>query len=117
MSLLLAAIFGALLLLLVTTLAVYFGLSYLAAEEATDYDEPVTARRSVAIAVGGTTIWGAVHVFFGWIPVIGLLLPPIAWVGVLKHHTDSDWWTATVVSVIAWGPSALAYRGVGILLL
>ena len=117
MSLLFAVLLGALAVIVVTTPAIYFGLSYLADEEAVAYAERVTYHRSVAIAVLGTIIWATLHVFFGWIPIVGLLLPPLAWIGVLKRYTASDWPTAVVVGVIAWAPSALAYRGVAILAL
>lgn len=115
MSLLVTAILGVLALILVTTPAVYFGLSFLADEDAVAYGGRVTFHRAVAIAVLGTLVWATLHVFFGWIPVVGLLLPPLAWIGVLKRYTESDWPTAVVVGIIAWAPSALAYRGAGIL--
>lgn len=115
MSLLVTAVLGVLALILVTTPAIYFGLSYLADEAAVAYAERVTYHRAVALAILGTLVWATLHVFFSWIPVIGLILPPLAWIGVLKRYTACDWPTAIIVGIIAWVPSALAYRGAGIL--
>lgn len=117
MGLIFTALLGLSALILVTIPAIYYSLLYRAAENAVEYDGPVTYRQAGVIAVSGTIIWGAIHVFFGWIPVVGLLLPPIAWIGSLKHYTDSDWPTAIVCGIIAWAPSALTYRGVAIIIL
>lgn len=115
MSLLIAAILGVVAVLVVTAPGIYFGLSYLAVEQVTSHEQAVTPYRAIAIAVLGTFVWAIIHVFFGWIPVIGLALPPLAWIVIVKRYTPTDWPAAVVVGLLAWIPSGLAYRGVEII--
>lgn len=108
MALLVEGVLALLATLIVGAPAIHFGLSYVAPEAT------VAPHRAVGIALFGALAWGLVSLFFGWIPAIGLLLPPLAWIGTVKWATATDWPAATLVGLVTWALTTLAYRGVGI---
>lgn len=105
---------GLLVLSLVTAPAIYLGLTRLALEKRVDYDEDIAYHQVGVITVLGTSAWALVNAFFGWIPLIGLILPPLVWIVVIEWYTASDWTVATMVGLLVWALSALAYHGVGL---
>lgn len=115
-TLLFSVVLGLIALLSVTVPVIYFGVSHLTNNELVACDSKITYQRSVMIAAVGTATWGLLHIFFGWIPLIGVFLSPLAWIYVLKRFTTIDWPIATVIGVSTWALSSLAYQGLVILL-
>lgn len=107
-ALLVKGVLALLATLLVGAPAIYFGLAYATPEAS------VAPHRAVGIALFGALAWGFVTLFFGWIPVIGLVMLPVAWIGTIRWATATDWPAATLVGLTAWALTTLAYRGVGI---
>ncbi|WP_228842418.1 hypothetical protein [Halococcus agarilyticus] len=96
---------------LVGGLAIYFGVP-LGSGRATP-----TVEESFATAAVGTVLSVVVTLLFGWIPLVGAILPAAAWVGVISHRTDARPPTAVGVGVAAWAVALVATTGVSVLLL
>ncbi|WP_435319403.1 hypothetical protein [Haloarchaeobius sp. TZWSO28] len=53
-------------------------------------------------ALLGAVVWGVVSFLFGWIPLLGILLVLVAWVGVINYRYPGGWKTAAGIGVVAW---------------
>lgn len=67
----------------------------------------LTYERAVAIALVGFAIGGLGSLLLGWIPLVGELVAPAAWVGVLLLLEDIERPTAVGVGLVAWALSAV----------
>lgn len=76
----------------------------------------LSAERAVAIATIGTVVAGLVGVIGALVPVIGLLLAPLAWIGVVGWLTTARWPIATAVGLSSWALSLVAVSAVAVLL-
>ncbi|MDS0260579.1 hypothetical protein NDI56_14325 [Haloarcula sp. S1CR25-12] len=72
-------------------------------------------ERAVAIALAGFAIGGLGTFLLGWIPLLGRLVAPASWVGVLLLLDDIDKPTAAGVGLVSWLISAVAFAITGML--
>jgi len=49
-------------------------------------------------AVLGSVVWTVL----AWIPLVGVLLAPLGWLGVLRYRYPGGWAHAITVAVVAW---------------
>lgn len=55
-------------------------------------------EHSLWTALIGTVAWGVLS----WVPLVGVLLAPVAWIAVIKWRYPGDWAHAITVAVVAW---------------
>ncbi|WP_439027418.1 hypothetical protein [Haloarchaeobius sp. DT45] len=53
-------------------------------------------------ALFGAIAWGVVSFFLGWIPLLGIVLVLLAWVGVINWRYPGGWKVAAGIGVVAW---------------
>lgn len=80
--------------LLVGGLAIYAGARVVAGVDDYGY--------AVVTALAGAVTWAAVSLFVGWIPVVGWLLPLVAWVVVIDWRYPGGWANAALIGLVAW---------------
>lgn len=76
----------------------------------------LSPERAVAIAAIGTVIAGVVGAIGALIPVFGVLLAPLAWIGVVGWLTSAEWPIATAVGLLSWALSLVAVSALAALL-
>lgn len=88
--------------------AIIFGLSLLVGTVAILAGARVILDRDAGVpnaaltALVGAAVWAAVSYFVGWIPLLGVLLMLVAWIGVINWRYPGGWGTATGIAVVAW---------------
>lgn len=85
--------------------AIYAGLQLLPDEPPVEY--PVAA----ATALVGVLIGGLVDVLLGWLPVVGVVLAPLAWSAVVRRFGRASWPASLAVGFATWALSRLLYAG------
>lgn len=79
----------------------------------------VTGKRSyehaVVTALVGAIVWGITDAFLGWLPLIGDLLPLVAWVWAVRWRYRESWITAGIIGLLAWVAAVLLLSVLGIL--
>lgn len=78
-------------------------------------DEPIPYREAVAVALLGVTLSGAAAALLGWLPIVGLLVAPAVWVGVVKRYCPVDWGVAAVVGGVSWAMPVVLLTGARLL--
>lgn len=63
---------------------------------------------AVFTALVGAVVWALAGAFLTEVPVVGEVLPLIAWVWVIKWRYGGSWLTAGLVGGLAWGAAVLA---------
>jgi hypothetical protein len=63
---------------------------------------------AVVTALVGSLAWFVVALFLGWIPLLGALLPLLAWIGVVNLRYEGGWGTAALIGLVAWVASVVA---------
>ncbi|MFC4544067.1 hypothetical protein ACFO5R_19250 [Halosolutus amylolyticus] len=81
--------------LLVGTIAILAGVRLVV-----DSDAGVTNAALTALI--GALVWAAASYFVGWIPLLGVLLMLVAWVGVINWRYPGGWGTAAAIGFVAW---------------
>ena len=79
-----------------------------------------TIEEAFVTAGVGAVLSVAVSLLLGWIPIIGVLLPLAAWIGVVGHRTAARPATTVAVGLVTWavtliittGLTTLAFGGV-----
>lgn len=85
--------------LLVGGLAIYVAARVVTGEESYGH--------AVFTAVVGAVVWGLTGFPLGWVPLVGGLLPLVAWVAVVTWRYDVGWVEGAIVGFLAWFVSAL----------
>lgn len=85
--------------------AIHAGLQLLPDEPAVEY--PVAA----ATALVGVLVGGLVDGLLGWLPVVGILLAPLAWSAVVRRFAGASWPASVAVGFATWALSRLLYAG------
>jgi hypothetical protein len=86
--------------LLVGGLGIYVGAKVVVGDESVGH--------ALVTAVVGSLVWGLVALFLGGVPVVGWVLPLVAWVAVIAWRYDASWTEAAVVGVVAWLVASVA---------
>lgn len=76
----------------------------------------LTADRAIAIALIGTVVAGVLGAIGALIPVVGLLLAPLSWIGVIGWLTSAEWPIVTAVGLVSWALPLVAVSVLGALL-
>ncbi|MFB6095861.1 MAG: hypothetical protein ABEJ74_00545 [Haloferacaceae archaeon] len=58
--------------------------------------------RAVVTALFGALVWGFAAAFLTGVPLVGSILPLLAWVAVIKWRYPVGWLEAAVVGIVAW---------------
>lgn len=53
-------------------------------------------------ALVGAAAWAATSYVAGWLPIVGVLVMLVVWVGVINWRYPGGWATATAIGVVAW---------------
>lgn len=72
----------------------------------------VTFPRAVGLSIAATAAGGAVSALLGWIPILGPILPPLAWAATVRHLAHVDWTRGLVLGVLGWTLTTAAYLAV-----
>lgn len=59
-------------------------------------------EHAVVTALIGAIVWGLAAMFLTGVPVVGSVLPLIAWVWVVKWRYRSSWVEAAIIGFLAW---------------
>ncbi|MFC5134830.1 MULTISPECIES: hypothetical protein [Haloferacaceae] len=62
---------------------------------------------AVFTALVGAFVWGVSELFLSWVPVVGDLIPLLAWIWVIRSRYDTSWLHAGIIGFIAWGAAVL----------
>ncbi|WP_255170425.1 hypothetical protein [Natrononativus amylolyticus] len=84
-----------LLSLLVGTVAILAGARLIVDSEADFANATLTA-------LVGAIVWAASSLLVGWIPIVGVLLMLVAWIGVINWRYPGGWGTAVGIGFVAW---------------
>lgn len=96
--------------LLVGGLAIFVAASIVAGTRNYEY--------AVFTALVGAIVWGVTDAFLGWVPLVGDVLPLVAWVWAVKWRYRGSWLEAGIIGLLAWVAavlllSVLGFLGVG----
>ncbi|MFC6717174.1 hypothetical protein ACFQGT_06235 [Natrialbaceae archaeon GCM10025810] len=81
--------------LLVGTAAILAGARLIVDSDAGVFNAALTA-------LVGAAIWAATSYLVGWIPLVGVALMLLAWIGVINWRYPGGWATAAAIGVVAW---------------
>lgn len=59
-------------------------------------------EHAVVTALLGAIVWGLAAMFLTGVPVVGAVLPLIAWVWVVKWRYRASWVEAAIIGFLAW---------------
>ena len=88
-----AVIFG--LSLVVGTVAILGGVRIV-------LDRDAGIANATVTALIGAAVWAATSYFAGWIPLLGIVVMLVVWVGVINWRYPGGWGTATGIGIVAW---------------
>lgn len=81
--------------LLVGTVAILAGARLVLDRDAGFVNAAVTA-------LIGAVAWGLTSFFVGWVPVLGILLMLVIWIGIINWRYPGGWGSAVAIGFIAW---------------
>lgn len=67
-----------------------------------------TLATAASTAVGGAVVWFLASHFFGWLPLLGLILTFIVWLGFINGQYPGGLETTAKIAGIAWAASIAA---------
>lgn len=53
-------------------------------------------------ALLGAAVWAASSILVGWLPLVGVLIMLVVWIGVINWRYPGGWLTAAAVGFLAW---------------
>lgn len=62
---------------------------------------------AVVTALVGAVAWAVAALVLGWLPLVGGVVPLVAWVAVVKWRYGVDWIEGGLLGFLAWFVSAL----------
>ena len=81
--------------LLVGTVAILAGVRLVVDRDAGFANAAVTA-------LIGAIAWAITSFFVGWVPILGVVLMLVVWVGVINWRYPGGWGTAVAIGFVAW---------------
>ncbi|WP_246998343.1 hypothetical protein [Halosolutus gelatinilyticus] len=81
--------------LLIGTIAILAGVRLI-------LDTDAGVANAALTALIGAIVWAVVSYFVGWIPLLGILLMLLAWIGVINWRYPGGWGTAAAIGFVAW---------------
>ncbi|MXV60936.1 hypothetical protein GS429_02390 [Natronorubrum sp. JWXQ-INN-674] len=88
-----AIVFG--MSLLVGTVAIVVGVRLLL-----DRDAGIATAAMTALV--GAAVWAGASYLVGWIPLLGVVLMLVTWIGVINWFYPGGWGTAAGIGIVAW---------------
>ena len=70
-------------------------------------DRDTDVRYAAITALLGAIAWGITSFFTAWVPVLGVLLMLIVWVGVINYRFPGGWVSAAGVGAVAWASAVV----------
>ncbi len=65
-------------------------------------DSDAGVANAALTALIGAAVWAGASYLVGWIPLLGVVLMLVAWVGVINWRYPGGWGTATAIGFVAW---------------
>ncbi len=65
-------------------------------------DRETGARYAAVTALLGAVAWGITSFFTSWIPVLGVAVMLVVWVGVINYRYPGGWVSAAGIGAVAW---------------
>jgi len=65
-------------------------------------DRDAGVANAAMTALLGAIAWAITSFFVGWVPVLGVLLMLVVWVGVINVRYPGGWGAAIAIGVVAW---------------
>ncbi|WP_254767019.1 hypothetical protein [Salinilacihabitans rarus] len=78
-------------------------------------DSDAGLGNAVLTALIGAIVWAAASYLVGWIPLLGVVLMLIAWVGIINWRYPGGWGTAVAIGVVAWAVAVAIVYGFSVL--
>jgi hypothetical protein len=63
---------------------------------------------ALVTAIAGAVAWGLAALLLGWIPLVGWVVPLVAWVAVVNWRYEGGWVDAGIIGFLAWLTASLA---------
>ena len=73
----------------------------------------VSFKKAVVVAFLGIVVTGGLEFLFGWFPVVGVLVAPFAWIGVVKGFYPTSWPAAAAIGLSSWALPVFVVRFLG----
>jgi hypothetical protein len=93
--------------LLVGGFGIYVGARVVVGEN--DYEH------ALVTALVGAVVWAVVGLFLGWIPLVGVVLTLVAYVGVVNWRYPGGWVAAAGIALVAWVASLVVLAVLSVL--
>ena len=90
--------------LLVIPPVIYYGVRHITPAE------HVSVKKAVVVAFLGIVVTGGIAFLFGWLPVVGVLVAPLAWIGVIRGLYRTSWPTAAAIGLSSWALPVFVVR-------
>ncbi|WP_408959671.1 hypothetical protein [Natrinema sp. 74] len=65
-------------------------------------DRDAGFANATVTALIGAVAWAVTSFFVGWIPILGVLLMLIIWVGIINWRYPGGWGSAVAIGFVAW---------------
>jgi hypothetical protein len=75
--------------------------------------EQVSIKKAVVVAFLGIILTGGLESLVGWLPVVGVLVAPLAWIGVVRGFYSTSWPIAAALGMSSWALPVLMVRFLG----
>ena len=70
----------------------------------------VSFKKAVVVAFLGIVVTGGLEFLLGWLPVVGVVVAPLAWIGVIRGFYQTSWPTAAAIGLSSWALPVLVVR-------
>lgn len=90
--------------LLVIPPVIYYGMEHVTS------DDRVSLKKAVIVALLGIVVTGGLEFLFGWVPVVGVVVAPFAWIAVIRGGYPVSWPVAAAVGLTSWALPTLVIR-------
>ncbi len=65
-------------------------------------DSDAGVPNAALTALIGAIVWAGASYLVGWIPLLGVVLMLVVWVGVINWRYPGGWLSATAIGFVAW---------------
>ena len=90
--------------LLVVPPVLYYGMRHLTSAE------QVSIKKAAVVAFLGIVVTGGLEFLLGWLPVVGVLVAPLAWIGVVRGFYQTSWPHAAAIGLSSWALPVFVVR-------
>ena len=72
--------------------------------------ERVNEKKAVVVAFLGIVVTGGLDFLLGWLPVVGVVVAPLAWICAVKGFYQTSWPSAAAIGLSSWALPVLVVR-------